>query len=185
MGGRTSRRSCYKIIMTELKIEIDEFGGLSFSPPFPFLSNAAQTDWENLVAEFLSICFADKHLWIVTEEGKASYWWYLDKTFFECEITVNNELYLCAFTEHLKNEDFRRIVGTSDFRWDGILFIPAESNNVEHLTAITENLNAFEFISSFGDGCGITWNLPHLPPETILDTLRAVAGLNNFQPSTT
>jgi hypothetical protein len=170
--------------MTELRVESNKNGGLSFSPPVPFLSNAVQTDWENLVAEFLSICFADKHLWIVTEEGKASHRWYLDKTFFECEVTVHNELHLCAFTEHLSSNDFRRIVGTSDFRWDGILFIPAESNNIGRLTEITENLNDFEFITSFGDGCGITWNLPHLPPETILDTLNAIARSNNFTPLT-
>jgi hypothetical protein len=170
--------------MTNLKIETDERGGLSFSPPVPFLSNAVQTDWENLGAEFLSICFADKNLWIVTEEGKASRRWYLDKTFFECEVTVHNELHLCAFTEHLSSNDFRQIVCTSDFRWDGILFIPAESNNVGRLTEITENLNDFEFITSFGDGCGITWNLPHLPPKTILETLNTIARSNNFTPLT-
>jgi hypothetical protein len=166
--------------MTELRIETDEAGGLSFSPPVRFLSNAVQTDWENLVAKFLSICFADKQLWIVTEEGKASRWWYLDKTFFECEISVNNELHLCAFTEHLSSQDFRQIVGTSDFRWDGILFIPAESNNVGRLTKITENLNDFEFLTSSGDGCGITWNLPHLPQETIFKTLNTIAESDNF-----
>jgi hypothetical protein len=171
--------------MTELKIETDEAGGLSFNPPVPFLSNAVQTDWENLVAEFLRFCFTDKHLWIVTEEAKASQWWYLDKTFFECEITVNNQLYLCALTENLNSKDFRQIIGTGDFYWDGILFIPADSNNVDYLTETLTNLNDFEFITSYSDGCGITWNLPHLPKENILNTLNKIAQINNFKPLAT
>jgi hypothetical protein len=166
--------------MTELIIETDEAGGFSFSPPVPFLSNAAQTDWENLVADFLNICFADRNLWIVTEKAKASQWWYLDRNFFECELSVGKETFLCSFTNQLNKEDFRQIICTGDFYWDGILFIPDESKNIGRLTEITENLNRFEHISSFGDGCGITWNLPHLPGETIFKTLNTIAESNNF-----
>jgi hypothetical protein len=170
--------------MTDLKIESSETSGLSFNPLVPFSGKSEQTNWENLIADFLSFCLREKTFWVVTEKAKAAEWLYLKNLLFECEIHVNNETYLCAFGEKLTSKDFLQIIQTGDFYWDGILFIPTESSDNSNLIETLKKLQSFEFIGSYGDGCGITWNLPHLPNQTIITEVKKIAQSNNFLPFT-
>jgi hypothetical protein len=166
--------------MTTLLVELNKTGGLSFSPPVPFLSNAIQINWEELVSEFLHFYFKNKSLWIVVDEYKSSDWWYLDEDFTEYQIKLDKTNYLVTNQKNISTANFLRIVKTSDFYWDGIIFIPQKSTDIQSLHKIIADLDNFENISSFADGCGININLPSLKISEILSKLKEISSIKNF-----